>query len=224
MLLLARPAYAQSEWREYVYADQQFAVSFPTSPAVETFPLRSPEGTAVTQAQFSAALGAAHFRISVFDLLHVRMSGPTAVARAAYSLREKGDVKLDAVAEVQGNWGRDLEVFGKDGNSTIAAVFFRDDRLYVIEAVAPVSDFEVLSADMIRFQQSLRFVGNPRPRRFGPDPGPGPAKHWQPFLRPGDRELTGQNIPNYAEFRLQIRRPRVYMRCGILCGSSFNND
>jgi hypothetical protein len=171
MLLLARPADAQSEWREYAYADQQFAVSFPASPAVQIFSVRSPEGTAVTEAQFSAALGAAHFRISVFDLLHVRIGGPTAVARAAYSLREKGDVKVDAVAEVQGNWGRDLEVVGQDGTSTIAAVFFRNDRLYVIEAEAPSDDFEALSADMIRFQQSLRFVGDPRPRRFGPDPG-----------------------------------------------------
>jgi len=170
MLFLARPADAQSEWREYAYADQQFAVSFPASP-VEVFSLRSPEGTAVTEAQYSAALGAAHFRISVFDLLRVRMGGPTAVARAAYSLREKGDVKLDAAAEVQGNWGRDLEVVANDGTRTIAAVFFRNDRLYVVEAEAPSSDFEALSADMIRFQQSLRFVGDPRPRRFGPDPG-----------------------------------------------------
>ena len=171
VVLLAHSAHAQSEWREYVYPDQQFAVSFPTSPSTQTLPLRSPEGTAVTQAQYSATLGAAHFGISVFDLLHVRMSGPTAVARAAYSLREKGEVKLDSVAEVQGNWGRDVEVFGNDGTSTIAAVFFRNDRLYVIEATAPASDFEALSADMIRFQQSLRFVGDPRPRRFAPDAG-----------------------------------------------------
>ena len=171
VLLLVRPAHAQSEWREYVYADQQFAVSFPTSPVIETSPLRSPGGTTVTEVQYSAALGAAHFRISVFDLLAVRMNGPTAVERAAYSLREKGDVKLDAVAEVQGNWGRDLEILGTDGISTVAAVFFRNDRLYVIEAAAPASDFDALSADMIRFQQSLRFVGDPRPRRFGPDPG-----------------------------------------------------
>jgi len=170
MVLFVRPAFAQSEWREYVYADQQFAVSFPAAPAVNTLPVRAPDGIAVNESQYSTALGAAIFRVSVFDLLTIRINGPVAVARAAYSLRAKGEVKLDSVAEVQGNWGRDLEVVAPDGTSTIAAVFFRNDRLYVIEAAAPASDFEALSADMIRVQQSLRFVGDPRPRRFGPDP------------------------------------------------------
>jgi hypothetical protein len=170
IVLFVRPAFAQSEWREYVYADQQFAVSFPTAPAVETYRLRTPAESTVTQSQYSAALGTARFQVSVFDLLRVRMNGATAVARVAYSLHTKGEVKLDAVAEVQGNWGRDLEIVGPDGSSTVAGVFFRNDRLYVIEAVAPGSDFEALSADMIRFQQSLRFVGSPRPRRYGPDP------------------------------------------------------
>jgi hypothetical protein len=170
IILFVRPAFAQSEWREYIYADQQFAVSLPAAPAVAAVPLRTPDGTAVNESRYSAALGAAHFQVSVFDLLSVRMKGPTAVERAAYSLRAKGEVKLDAVAEVQGNWGRDLEVVAADGSSTVAAIFFRNDRLYVLEAAAPAADFDVLSADMIRFQQSLRFIGDPRPRRFGPDP------------------------------------------------------
>lgn len=170
VVLFVRPAFAQSEWREYVYADQQFAASFPVTPAVDAFPVRTPDGIAVNESQYSATLGAAHFKVSVFDLLPVRMNGATAVARAADSLRAKGEVKLDAVAEVQGNWGRDLEIASPDGSSTLAAIFFRNDRLYVIEAGAPASDFEALSADMVRFQQSLRFIGNPRLRRFGPDP------------------------------------------------------
>lgn len=170
IVLFVRPSFAQSEWREYVYTDQQFAVSFPTAPAVEAFLLRSPEGAGINESQYSASLGAAHFQVLVFDLLQVRMNGPTAVARAAYSLRAKGEVKVDALAQIQGNWGRDLEIAAPDGKNTLAAIFFRNDRLYIMEAAAPSSDFDALSADMIRFQQSLRFIGNPRPRPFGPDP------------------------------------------------------
>ena len=169
IVLSAGTANAQSEWREYVYPDQQFAVSFPGKPGVAAFPLRTPGGAA-SESLYSAALDGAHFQVTVFDLLRVRMDGPTAVGRAAYSLRANGAVKLDAVAEVQGNWGRDLEIITPDGNSIVAAVFFRNDRLYIIQAMAPVSEFDALSADIIRFQQSLRFVGNPRPRRFAPDP------------------------------------------------------
>ena len=170
ILLLARPAFAQSEWREYVYPDQQFAVSFPAAPAVDALRVQTPVGTAANESRYNAALGGAHFQVSVFDLLRVRMNGPTAVARAAYSLRMRGEVKLDVVAEVQGNWGRDLEIVAPDGSSTVAAVFFRNDRLYVLEAAASDKDFDAVSADMIRFQQSLRFIGDPRPRRFGTDP------------------------------------------------------
>src|SRR5579863_2925884 len=164
-ILLARPTDARSEWLEYVYADQQFAVSFPGKPAVADLPLRTPGGRTVTESLYSAVVDAAYFQVTVFDLLPVRMDGPTAVARAVYGLRANGEVKLDAIAEVQGNWGRDLEIITPDGKRAVAAVFFRNDRLYVIQAVAPVPDFEALSADMIRFQQSLRFVGDPHPRR-----------------------------------------------------------
>jgi hypothetical protein len=168
--LIAHSADAQSEWREYVYADQQFAMSFPGEPAVTVSRLESPDGNMVREWLYSVVLDSAQFQVSVFDLLRARLDGPTAVARAAYSLCANREVKLDAVAEVQGNWGRDLEMVGVDGNSIVAAVFFRNDRLYVIEAAAPVSDFEELSADMIRFQQSLRFVGDRRSRLLPPDP------------------------------------------------------
>jgi hypothetical protein len=169
IILFPGTADAHPEWQEYVYADQQFAVSFPGEPEVAAFALRTPNGT-VTQSQYSVVRNVAHFQVTVFDLLRVRMDGSTAVARAAYSLCANGAVKLDAVAEVQGNWGRDLEIATPDGNNIVAAVFFRNDRLYVIQAAAPALDFESLSADIIRFQQSLRFVGDPRPRRFAPDP------------------------------------------------------
>lgn len=168
--LMAQSADAQSEWREYVYPDQQFAVSFPDEPAVAASRLDSPDGNTVREWLYSAALNSARFQVTVFDLLRAHLDGPTAVTRAAYSLCVNREVKLNAVAEVQGNWGRDLEMLGVDGNSIVAAVFFRNDRLYVIEAAAPATDFETLSADMIRFQQSLRFVGDRRSRRLPPDP------------------------------------------------------
>src|SRR5437764_837790 len=117
IVLFVHAAHAQTVWREYVYADQQFAVSFPGPPTVAAFPVQTPDGISVTESIYSATLDTAHFQIAVFDLLGVRMNGATAVARAAYRLRERGEVKLDAVAEVQGNWGRDLEIASPDGDS-----------------------------------------------------------------------------------------------------------
>jgi hypothetical protein len=56
---------------------------------------------------------------------------------------------------------------------TLAGVFFRNERLYEIEASAPLSDFEAVSSDLVRFQQSLRFTGSLRSRRFVPPPTQG---------------------------------------------------
>jgi hypothetical protein len=75
------------------------------------------------------------------------------------------------VAEVQGHWGHYFSLETRDGRHTIAGVFFRNYRLYEIEASAPASDFEAVSSELVRFQQSLRFIGSLRDRRLAQRPG-----------------------------------------------------
>ena len=56
--------------------------------------------------------------------------------------------------------GRYLNIAGSDGSHCmIAAVFFGNNRLYEIEGTVPASNPDALSGEMIRFQQSLRFIG-----------------------------------------------------------------
>ena len=170
---IASRAAAQSQWREYVYPDQQFAVSFPAEPAIAAVPSDSADGPRVTEKVYFVQRGTGRFEIAVFDLLRTHMDEPTVIGRAAGAIRQKGEVRVDLAAEVQGHWGRYLSLAGRDGSRTIAAVFFRNDRLYEIEATASASEFDSISSDMVRFQQSLRFVGNPRGRRFAPPPAEG---------------------------------------------------
>jgi hypothetical protein len=122
----------------------------------------------VTEVVYYLQQDSKRFQVGVFDLLRAGINEPTAIARAAASMREKGEVRIDIVAEVQGHWGHYLSLETPDGTRTIAAVFFRNDRLYEIEASAPASDFEAVSSDLVRFQQSLRFIGSLRSRRFRP--------------------------------------------------------
>src|SRR5207248_8325966 len=42
-------AEAEPQWREYAYADQQFAVSFPAEPTVATVALNAPDGGNVSE-------------------------------------------------------------------------------------------------------------------------------------------------------------------------------
>jgi hypothetical protein len=164
---------AQSQWREYSYPDQQFAAAFPAPPEVTRIPFENADGRRVSEAVYYLQQDSERFQVAVFDLLRAGINEPTAIASATASMREKGEVKIDIVAEVQGHWGHFLSLETHDGRHTIAGVFFRNERLYEIEASAPTADFEGVSSDLVRFQQSLRFIGPWRSRRFSPAPAEG---------------------------------------------------
>jgi hypothetical protein len=171
--VIASRAEAQSQWREYAYPGQQFAAAFPAPPDVMRIPSEDADGRRVTEVVYTLQQDSERFQVRVFDLLRAGVNEPTAIARAAASMREQGEVKVDIAAEVQGHWGHFFSLETHDGRHTIAGVFFRNERLYEIEASAPASDFEAVSSDLVRFQQSLRFIGNLRSRRLAPPPAAG---------------------------------------------------
>jgi len=179
--VIAGRADAQSQWREYAYADQQFAAAFPAPPDITRIPFEDADGRRATEVVYYLEQDSKQFQVAVFDLLRAGVNEPTAISSAAASLREKGEVRVDIAAEVQGHWGHYLSLETHDGRHIIAGVFFRNERLYEIEASAPASEFEAVSSDLVRFQQSLRFIGPLRSRRFAAPPAEG-------FLRKfGDR-------------------------------------
>jgi len=152
-------AVAQSTWQEYTYPDQQFAVSFPSQPTVTTMPFKSADGATVMETVYSVRQETGIFNVAVIDFTNTGTDGATAIDQAVAALGKKGDVKLNMQARVQRNYGRYLNIAGNDGSHTIAAVFFGNGRLYEIEGTVPASNPDALSGEMIRFQQSLRFMG-----------------------------------------------------------------
>jgi hypothetical protein len=173
LAVIASRAEAASQWQEYAYPDQQFAATFPAPPEVMRIPFEGAGGRRGTEVVYYLQQDSEQFQVAVFDLLRAGINEPAAIARATASIREKGEVRLDIAAEVQGHWGHYLHLETPDGRHTIAGVFFRNDRLYEIEASAPASDFEAVSSDLVRFQQSLRFMGSLRSRRLVPPPTEG---------------------------------------------------
>ena len=51
--LIAGRAEAESQWREYAYADQQFAAAFPAPPDVMRMPFEDADGRRVTEMVYS---------------------------------------------------------------------------------------------------------------------------------------------------------------------------
>lgn len=174
LIALGSRAEAQTQWREYAWPNAQFAVSFPAPPSVARMP-SDPAAAHVRGTVYFVDQPTGRFEVVVFDIGLSGISEPAAIGRAVAALRQKGKIALDIASEVQGHWGRFLSFETSDGSHTIAAVYFRNDRLYEIEATAPAASFDAVSSDMVRFQQSLRFTGNLNPRSdpsIGPLPGP----------------------------------------------------
>lgn len=119
-----------------------------------------PAGARIRGTVYFVVQPSGRFEVVVFDLTRSGIREPVAIGRAVVALRQKGKMNLDIASEVQGHWGRFLSFETGDGSHTIAAVYFRNDRLYEIEATASAASFADVSSDMVRFQQSLRFTGD----------------------------------------------------------------
>ena len=157
--LLTTVASAQSTWQEYTYPSLGFAVSFPDQPTTTTVPFTAPDGTVLTETVYSVRQETGTFRMIVVDYAGLQFDGTTAINQAVSALQETGEIKVNIPARVQRTFGRYLNIAGNDGSHSIAAVFFGGNRLYEIEGTVPASNPDALSGEMIRFQQSLRFMG-----------------------------------------------------------------
>lgn len=104
------------------------------------------------------------YSATVADLKGTVADHPHAVDLAVEAVRRQGDVKLDLETSVSGGiCGRDLAVADRDGGQSIYALFFQhrsNHRLYIFQAksLSPATVDEG-SADALRFQQSVDFVG-----------------------------------------------------------------
>ena len=155
--ILVSSASAQSSWKEYVYSDKGFAVSFPVEPAISTMPYTAADGTRVTETVYSARQASSLYRMAVIDFSQARIDQTTAINQAVSALREKGDVKFNIPARQNGTCGRYLTIKGNDGSTSIVSVFFRDKRLYEVQGTALASNADSGSGDMILFTQSFSF-------------------------------------------------------------------
>jgi len=153
--LMASAALAQS-WQEYRYPDLGFSVSFPGEPKITDGTAKASDGAALTQKVFSFSGDSGDFRVTVADYSGSSIADDAAISQAADRLRGAGDVLVDVSARVNRNYGRELSIAGKDGKRLVAAIFFVDHRLYVLEGRVRADG---ASPDATRFQQSLNFLG-----------------------------------------------------------------
>jgi hypothetical protein len=155
---IAACASAMAEgWTEYAYPNDAFTVSFPAEPKIETTPYQTADGRMVEARIYSVAQDGGIFRMMVADLSGAAQAEKDVVDHAIKTLSQGGEIKLDIPHRISQVYGRQLSIAGAEGSRSMAAVFYRNHRLYQIEGKA-LPGGENTTADAIRFQQSLVFT------------------------------------------------------------------
>jgi len=156
------PAAAQliaPPWKVYPEVTDGFLLTFPGEPDIEftkwELVPRRPADATVYSVRYNNAL----FRMTVVDATDTFIKEDPIVARAIAKISEGGQVRENQPTRVYQIYGRTLSVARPDG-TTLAAVFYASERLYMLEASGPQS----ASSDMFRFLRSLSFDRNVKNR------------------------------------------------------------
>lgn len=183
LFAVAGPAQAQ-DWKEYAYPDAGFSAQFPAQPSVAESQYKA-EGLSAPAKVYAARVGSADYSVTVADLSKSGVGKDAAIDGAVKAFTAKGAVKLDVTERIDREFGRELTVAGADGSHTATAIFYVNQKLYILAGRT-----EPVGAPLaVRFQQSLQFVdaeGKP-PRR--PEDGPG----FGPPAGDGDPQGPGPN-------------------------------
>jgi hypothetical protein len=150
------PAAAQG-WTEYAYPSDAFTVAFPIDPKIETTTYQAADGRLVEARVYSVTRDGGIFKMMVADFPDAATAEIAVLDHAVKGLSEGGEIKLDIPHRISRIYGRQLSILGPEGSHSMAAVFYFNRRLYLIEGKA-LPGFADATADAIRFQQSLVFT------------------------------------------------------------------
>jgi hypothetical protein len=174
------PAAAQ-EWQEYNYPEDSFAVMFPAAPHVEKTTQAVADGRSVPARVYSLRQDKSEFTMTVADLDNTGLQEKDVIDYAVKMLSAGGEVKANYPHRIYQVYGRQLNIVGKDGSRSTAAMFNIYGRLYQIEAKVLPGGNDI---DLIRFQQSLVFdrgVSNRTPEQVRAIRESCPARRDAPF-------------------------------------------
>jgi hypothetical protein len=154
--IVPHPAAAQG-WVEYAYPGDAFTVAFPADPKIETTTYQAADGRLIEARLYSVTQDGGIFRMMVAEFPDATAEENAVLDHAVKTLSEGGEIKLDIPHRISRIYGRQLSIVGAGGSRSMAAVFYYNRRLYLIEGKA-LPGWADATADAIRFQQSLVFT------------------------------------------------------------------
>jgi hypothetical protein len=152
------PAAAQS-WEEYAYSQYAVSLTFPAQPQIEMTSQQVAEGRSVPARVYSVRQDKMVFTLTIADVAGTNLEESALVDNAIKNLSTGGKLKLNLPHRIYRVYGRQFVVEGRDGSTSMAAVFDYKGRLYLIEAKAlPGGSNADTEFALTRFQQSLTFT------------------------------------------------------------------
>jgi len=152
----AQGAQAENEpgWPNYINCQAGFAVIFPRAPQNRNFTYRTRTGTNLPGQQYYLEQGGDRMMVSVVQFTGGPIIDEQEMDYAVATLSMRGEVRFSEKGIYDPGFpGRQLNVFMPNNRQLRASVYMMERRLFVIEAVAPVSDFEAL-----QFEQSVSLI------------------------------------------------------------------
>jgi hypothetical protein len=157
-LVASGPAAAQS-WKEYAYSEYAVSLTFPANPQIEMTSYQVAEGRSVPARAYSVRQDKMAFNLTIADLAGTNFEESALIDNAIKTLSTGGELTLNLPHRIYRVYGRQFVVKGRDGSTSMAAVFEYKGRLYLIEAKAlPGSMAADSEFALTRFQQSLTFT------------------------------------------------------------------
>jgi hypothetical protein len=152
------PTHAQAEnepgWPNYINCQAGFAVIFPRAPQQRNFTYRTRTGTNLPGQQYYLEQGNDRMMVSVVPFNGGPIIDEQEMDFAVATLGMRGDVRFSEKGIYDPGFpGRQLNVFLPNNRQLRGSVYMMERRLFVIEAVAEVSDFEAL-----QFEQSISLI------------------------------------------------------------------
>ena len=152
-MMVSAGASAQS-WVEYTSIEDRFNAVFPTAPSVEDVEWVSEDSTVVPGRRYSAVVGDNSYALTVYDYHGTNLSNMRgSMAHLATAFRQKGEVTLDAYAQLDRIPGHQLQLTEPNGRELYVALYLHDWLLYVTEASVPFA-----SPRGTMFQHSLSII------------------------------------------------------------------
>src|SRR5580704_12573186 len=156
---------AQAAWKEYVYTDLGVAKYFPVEPKMGkgTYGLgiRLPLSKLVPDVTLTALDEGVTYKLTIVDFKGRDADGSNIMGEAVYWLGNKGTVVSQGFPRLDlGNesvYGFVIDVDEKGGNHATSEVFFNKGKLYIVQAYAPKNSPGLLSQNIGRFIETVRF-------------------------------------------------------------------